>query len=485
MYIKHKIKNSSILKKKAYPLNISRQIDTNFRNYALYVLENRGIPSFYDGLTNVQRFIMLNAPANFNKTISLVGSCISDGYHHGDKSLTGAINKLARPFGNSEQLLVGDGFFGTPINQEASAARYTSVKINPVIADMIRKSEFLNIKNEEGSWNPLWVDLPIGLTNSIIGIAVGYKTTVLPRDLKDIQKFLDGKLKEVHPKFKGFSGKITRFKGMNKTWLIEGVLERNDKEKTLRVTELPPLMRYGAFLKKLDSVLTSYTSVRLTNNSSTNIDILLKFTGNNAEWESFCGAINKSIKMLVTETPVFVKDGLVLEYERVEDYITDYRYRLADLRVKRLTHFFNINSDELEFLKRKVQYLEFMIEKKKGMWHESEIDEFLNKITKGSKNPDTIRRRLNAILLRSLSEDELTRTNAKIKELTLEIAKQSKELAEAIKIFEGMEDTSMKRATQNRSNSITDLFADEEEIDGIEVFSNTNTKDDEEDNDDE
>ena len=37
------------MKSKVYPLSISRQIDTNFRNYALYVLENRGIPSFYDG----------------------------------------------------------------------------------------------------------------------------------------------------------------------------------------------------------------------------------------------------------------------------------------------------------------------------------------------------------------------------------------------------------------------------------------------------
>jgi len=72
------------MRSKSYPLPISRQINTNFRNYALYVLENRGIPSFYDGLTNVQRFIVLNSPSTFNKTISLVGSCISDGYHHGD-----------------------------------------------------------------------------------------------------------------------------------------------------------------------------------------------------------------------------------------------------------------------------------------------------------------------------------------------------------------------------------------------------------------
>jgi DNA gyrase/topoisomerase IV, subunit A len=425
---------------------------------------------------------MINAPANFNKTISLVGSCISDGYHHGDKSLTGAINKLARPFGNSDQLLMGDGFFGTPVNHEASAARYTSVKINPKIAEMIRKSSFLNSKNEEGSWNPLWVDVPIGLTNTIVGIAVGYKTTVLPRSLEDIQKFLDGKAKEVKPKFKGFSGKITRYRGMDKTWLIEGVVTANDGDKTVRITEIPPLMKYGSFLRKLDSVISNF-NVRLTNNSSENIDIILKFTGSKDEWEVFKTRIDNATKMLVTETPVFVKDGLVLEYERIEDYITDYHYRLADLRVKRLTHFRDINSEELIFQTCKEKYLMFMIEKKKkGAYDESEIEEFLKGLTATvvPEFKDTILRRLNAILLRSLTEQELVSTRTKIKDLTAELKLQEKELAEAIKVFESMEDTSMKRATQNRSNSITDLFADEEEIDGIEVFSNNTSYESEE-----
>ena len=456
------------MKTKSYPLNISRQIDVNFRNYALYVLENRGIPSFYDALTNVQRFIILNAPHNYNKTISLVGSCISDGYHHGDKSLTGAINKLARPFGNSEQLLNGDGFFGTPINHEASAARYTSVKINPRIADMIRKSDFLNEKNEEGSWNPLWLDLPIGITNMIIGIAVGYKTTVLPRDLEDIQKYLDGSIKEVVPKFKNFKGKVKRFKGLNKSWLIEGVMQVNESAKTIRVTELPPLMKYGSFLKKLETILEHHT-VKMTNNSSTNIDIILQFAGKKDEWQVFLDAVEKSIKMLVTETPVFVKDGLVLEYERIEDYINDYRYRLADLRVRRIQHFKKLNDDELLFLIYKEKYLMFMLAGKGKMRTDSEVDSFLTELT--SEHPH-IRRRLESILLKSLTEQELERTRERIKFLKEEIKRQEKELAQAVKDFQKMEDTALKRATTNRSASSVDLFADEEEIDGIEVYQN-------------
>jgi DNA gyrase/topoisomerase IV subunit A len=466
------------LKNKIYQLNISRQIDTNFRNYALYVLENRGIPSFYDALTNVQRFIMLNAPTNYNKTISLVGSCISDGYHHGDKSLTGAINKLARPFGNSEQLLLGDGFFGSPIDGTAAAARYTSIKINPSVADLIRKNSFLNKKNEEGTWDPLWVDLPLGLTNPIMGIAVGYKTTVLPRSLPDMQKYLDGKIKEVKPFFKGFTGKVSRYKGMDKTWLLEGCISFSNLPmagSTARITDIPPMMKYGSFLKKLDGIVSRLSgNASITNNSSTNVDITIGYTGSTDEWEYLRNELSRSIKMLVTETPVFVKDGLVLEYERVEDYISDYRYRIAELRVRRQTYFLEVNNEEHLFQTLKEKYLVFMIDrKKKGAYEEQEIDQFLEPLFKTAplQYRDTIKRRINAILLRSLTEDELQRTRDKIKQLAAEIEKQKLELAESVAIFEKSEDTSMKRATQNRSAKTTNLFI-QDEVDGIELFGN-------------
>jgi DNA gyrase subunit A len=66
-------------------LNISDQINHQYRTYALYVLQSRGIPNFYDALTPVQRLILENSPGKFNKTIGLVGEVIKTGlYHHGD-----------------------------------------------------------------------------------------------------------------------------------------------------------------------------------------------------------------------------------------------------------------------------------------------------------------------------------------------------------------------------------------------------------------
>ena len=449
--------------KKIYNLPISKQINTNFRGYALYVLENRGIPSFYDGLTNVQRFILVNSPSSFNKTISVVGACISDGYHHGDKSLTGAVNKLARPFGCSEQLLLGDGFFGTPVQQEPSAARYTSVKIAPSISEMMRKNTFLNTRNDETGWDPLWLDLPIGLTTSIIGIAVGYKTTVLPRSLKDIQKYLDGKTKEVKPFFKDFTGKITRYKGMDKSWLIEGVLQVTDTDKTIRVCELPPLMKYGSFLKKLDSLLNYYPGVKITNNSRDKVDITLKYSGDKDGWVAFNEAITKATKMLVTETPVFVKDGLVLEYDRIEDYIEDFKYRRSHLRVKRAEYFLKEANDELEFARCKEKYLKYMLETQRK---ETEVDKFLNTVTKNAR----VKRRLESIYLKSLNAQELERTQNEIARLEGVQVEQEKELAEANAALAIMVDTATNRGTTSKTSSAMDLFNDEDEVDGIAVW---------------
>lgn len=459
--------------KKLYNLPISKQINTNFRNYALYVLENRGIPSFYDGLTNVQRFILSNSPVSFNKTISVVGSCIADGYHHGDKSLTGAVNKLARPFGCSEQLLLGDGFFGTPVQQEPSAARYTSVKISPSISEMLKKSSFLNTRNDETGWDPLWIDLPIGLSTTIIGIAVGYKTTVLPRSMKDVQKYLDGKIKEVKPVFKDFTGKITRFKGMDKSWLIEGVVETNQTEKWIRVMELPPLMKYNSFLKRLDSLLNYYPNVKITNNSSTNVDIHLKYSGDNDGWVAFSEAIAKATKILVTETPVFVKDSLVLEYDRIEDYIDDFKYRRAELKVKRSEHFLQETSDELEFARCKEKYLVYMLEKQRN---EVEVDKFLADVTKNSR----VKRRLESIYLRSLNEQELDRTRKEILRLEALQAEHREELKKVTYELSIMVDTATKRGTTSKTASAMDLFNDEEEIDGIAVWNGDSDEEDKE-----
>lgn len=454
-------------------LPISKQIDVNFRDYALYVLENRGIPSFYDGLTNVQKYILQNAPTSYTKTISLIGSCIKSGYSHGDSSLEGAINKLARPYNCAEQVMIGDGFFGSPVKNEAAAARYTSIKINSSISNIIKEYSFLN-EMDEGKWKPLWLRVPIGLTTSIMGIAVGYRTSILPRSIEDMEKYLSGKIKEVHPTFINFSGKVSRFQNMDRSWLIEGKTIVSNKNKEIRVTCLPPMLKYKKFLRKIEDLKEEFGD-RLTvqDNSRDDIDITFKFRGRStSEFEEIKNFIKKTTKIIVTETPVFVKDGSVLVYDRIEDYLDDYQYRLLELEYRRDEYYYNTTSDELEFQKAKKKYLEFMVAKKRT---ETEINKFLDKFDK------KISKRLDAIRLRFLSNDELKKTVAKIKELEIEKKKLNKRFNDSKTLFEKTEDPTLKHGKKSGEQKTANLFdeSDINDYDGIEVFQGDDVDEDE------
>jgi DNA gyrase/topoisomerase IV subunit A len=452
-------------------LGISKQIDINFRNYALYVLEHRGIPSFYDALTNVQRVSLINAPKTYSKTISLVGACISNGYHHGDKSLSGAINKLARPFGCGEQLLLGDGFFGTPVNPEASAARYTSVKINPTINEVINKYSVLNKKNDDDQWEWLRTEVPIGLLTTIVGIAVGYKSTVLPRKMEEMQKFLDGKKASLNPYFKGFSGKISAYNGLKKTWLIEGVNEVDEATRSVRVTELPPLMKYDSFIKKLSRFAEGNVDFSIQNDSSDNVDVTLKFKGG-CTWDEFKEKVDKMLKILVSETLVFVRDSSVIEYSDIADYLTEFRVHRESVRLEKSTYDLGVYNDELEFLKAKLEYLKFMLAKKRS---DTEIETFLSAYVSKTKS------RLERILLKDLSNEVLNKTSDLIKEMIKTIAEETKRKSDLEASLDKLQKETPIYSKSTKNTRSIDLFVGEEsEIDGIEVFTGEDDEEEEE-----
>lgn len=442
--------------------SVTKQIDVNFRSYALYVLEHRGIPSFYDGLTNVQRFALMNAPKSFDKTIGLVGKCISDGYHHGNSSLEGAINKITKDFGCSEQLLLGDGFFGTPVKPEASAARYTSVRLNPVINEIISKFAPLNKKNDDDQWEYIRTDIPIGLCTMVVGIAVGYKSTLLPRNPKEVQEFLDGKKTPLIPYFKGFRGKVSAFNGMKKTWLIEGLNEIDETKKTVRILDLPPVMKYQSFIKKLDKFSeNSKVDFHVDNSSRDSVDISLKYKSGET-WEFFRDKIEKMTKMIVTETLVLVKDSQVIEYVDLTDYFNEFKIHRESVRLERSVYDIEVHTLNLAYYEAKKKYLEFMLAKKRT---EPEIDTFLE-----SFDP-RIRGRLESTLLRHLSQENLKKTVQDIADMKVTLKKEetNKVRLEASLAKLQKDITIVGRSTKNRSS---DLFAgEEEEIDGIAVFS--------------
>lgn len=444
-------------------INISDQINRQYRTYALYVLQSRGIPNFYDGLTPVQRLVLENSPSKFNKTIGLVGEVIKTGlYHHGDSSLAGAISKLARPFGCSYGVLEGDGFFGSPVNPSPSAPRYTSVRINQKIKDIISKNSDLNIKNEEGGHNWIHVEFPVGLLTHVIGIAVGYRSNILPRKMEDVLEYLQGSPKLLKPYFKDFSGKITRWMNEESSWLIESGFDVDKNKKLIRIFDLPPVMRYDSFINKLDDKLDRMGhEYRIENMSQSKCDLIVSFKGMSIEtFEETALAVSRLTKIIVKEDIIFVKDGNVMDFPSIKDYLDHFKAHLELVKLKRIIKDEQDFSKELAFLEAKLMFLDFMIAKKRN---NNEIVDFI------SQFENWISLKLQKIEIIKLSLEHIKQTEENIKEIKKRIIQLKKDIKDQEKNYKSV-CKNLEKISKTKQTKISNSLFDESQINGIEIF---------------
>jgi DNA topoisomerase-2 len=446
-------------------ITITDQINQDYRKYALYVIQSRGIPNFYDALTPVQRLILQNSPSIFKKTVGVIGEVFSTGlYHHGDSSMAQAISKLARPFSCSEQILLGDGFFGSPVNPAPSAPRYTQVKISSKYKDIIEKYKDLNVPNEEGGFDWIHVDYPVGLSTHIVGIAVGYKSNILPRKPEDIVTYLNGnKSKKLKPYFKGFKGKITRMDSLKSAWLIEGDIETDITSRTFKINSISPLQRYESFFIRLNNLLEKKgINYKMDNFSTDEVKINIKFRCTDQEFKEMSELIAKETKQIVTENIVFVREGSVLEYDCIEDYLEDFIVHRERTILKRFERDLLYLNDELEFLEAKVKFLTFMQEKKRGA---DEVSKFLIEYNR------EIARRLESISLIKLTKEEIIKTKEEINLIKSDIKNKNQEIKnqkDRVKVVE-KENSLLKKKTTSRTTSLLGEVK-EEFHNGIRIF---------------
>lgn len=445
-----------------HALDIKTQINKYYRQYAIYVIESRGIPNFYDSLTPVQRLILINAPEKFNKTLGLVGAVMQTGlYHHGDMGLSKSIQKLARPFACSERLLIGDGYFGSPINPKAASPRYTSVKISPYIKDKLFEYYDINQKNAEGGYDWLNFDLPLGLATHTVGIAVGYSSNILPRKLSEIKEYLEGKPKQLKPYFMGFNGNIKRHKDNKNGWIIEGVFSYDDSTMTINIGELPPLKKYSSFIESMYAKLGEYgEQCKVDNNSSSTVDITIKWKDKNT-WALVRDGIEKLTKLAVIECLIFIKDGCVMEYESISDYLDEFKVHMARVIYNKMIYDLGVSNDELDFLRAKREFLIFMMEKKRK---NDEIKTFISKYNK------KIQVRLDSIKLTALSPETVRITEDEIKAMEKSIKDQTKTSKEQLEVCKILEKSFVSKGKVNMNKS-TPLFDDAPvKLDGIDIY---------------
>ncbi len=291
------------------------------REYALYVCSSRAIPNIEDGLKPSQRmplWLLRNKPGKI-KVSALSGMLAAEKiYSHGEASANNAISFLAAPYKNNVPLIHGVGMFGSRVVPDGiGAPRYVEVqRANSSEMIVYRDLDLVPLEeNYDAStlqpvhFLPL---IPLVLLNGVEGVAIGWSTSILPRSIKDLvaatQAVLKDKpVKQLVPTYSMFDVKVNPL--ATNQWEIVGKVKIEDTS-TARVTELPPGIHVENFLKRLDEMEDKEMIAGFVDNSSSKIDILVKFKrGSIKDWTESKMIDFLKLKEKVTERITVVDFG--------------------------------------------------------------------------------------------------------------------------------------------------------------------------------
>ena len=181
-----------------------------YLDYASYVILERAIPRYEDGLKPVQRRILHALKemddGRFHKVANVIGQTMQ--YHpHGDA----AINDALISIGQKELLIETQGNWGdSRTGDKAAAARYIETRLSNFSNEVaFNKDITILLDSYDGRKQEpevLPIKFPILLYQGVEGIAVGLSTKILPHNFNEILKsmisYLKGRAFTLYPDFK-------------------------------------------------------------------------------------------------------------------------------------------------------------------------------------------------------------------------------------------------------------------------------------------
>jgi DNA topoisomerase-2 len=361
--------------------SITNFLSKEYKEFAMYSIEGRAIPSVIDGFKPTQRKIIhisnqvwRTGNEKTKKVFQLAGVVADQAYyHHGNASLENAIITMAQRFKNNAPLLEEEGQFGSLRSPQAGAPRYIGTKLNENFKLLYKDSELLEHKEEEGELIEPKFFLPIIptiLINGSSGIAVGFASNILNRDVKSIieccQKILsDKKISEVKPSLVGFTGDYTQDLENNKKWYIRGKFTRANTS-TVKISELPPSLTYEKYEEILDKLVDDKLIVSYDDNCKDNIDYTIKFTRSDLE-KLDDEKLVKLLKLEETSTEIYStldESGKLMIFESTTDIIEYFvNFRLTYYH-KRKQFLLDKLNRELKILSNKGRFIKAIIDGK-------------------------------------------------------------------------------------------------------------------------
>lgn len=407
-------------------------INYEYREFALYTVENRAIPSCIDGLKPVQRkvlYAMLEEYKGRKTKIAELGSIAKFGYHHGEQSAMMTAIGMAASYNNNVPLFTADGNFGTRLVPSASAPRYIFALKSDLFGKFFTDFEVCDPSIEPDDPEPqTYLPLiPWVLVNGISGIAVGFATKIMPHQPKDLIKsclaVLKGKKQpSLTPSFPEFTGEVETV--AHDKYIIKGRVERI-KRNLWEITEVP----YGHDREAIYETLTDLEIAGRIQSFEDACDkkgfrFTIKVdTANDSKCAADPIAFFK-LQQKVTENYTTLDEKGQLKIfdskHQIVEYFVD--YRLKKIRDK-LDYDANIALEKMRWLLIKCIFMRQVCDnnlnfrtKKRAEW----FDYFKQNITKFDPTDEEINKLLN-ISVADLSEDNIARDQQKILDYKQEI----------------------------------------------------------------
>jgi DNA gyrase/topoisomerase IV subunit A len=351
--------------------------DNEYRDYAVYVVEGRAIPSLIDGLKPSQRKIAYAANRLWKtgnekpmKVFQLGGQAAAISFfHHG--SLDGTIIGMTQEFKNSMPIFQGIGQFGSLRSPVAGAPRYIGVKFNENFKLLYKDFELTTPKYEEGEEIEPQYFLPIiptVLLNGGSGIAVGFATKILNRHPVDLIDACMCVLKDepvplLVPWIKGFKGHVERVEGKEKSWNFRGEFSVKNTT-TVEITEIPPSYTYEKYEQHLESLVEKGTLTSYEDNSSEKVHYILKFSRATLAKLIEGDKLPYLLKMRESEGEILTtldENGQLKIFDRAEDIVTYFvNFRLGYYE-KRKERLIKELTQDIEVLDAKSRFIEAII----------------------------------------------------------------------------------------------------------------------------
>jgi len=221
-----------------------------FLDYASYVILERAVPHFSDGLKPVQRRILHSMKrlddGRFNKVANIVGHTMQ--FHpHGDASIGDALVQL----GQKDLLIECQGNWGNILTgHKAAAPRYIEARLSKFALETLFNPKTTEWKASYDGRNrepvTLPVKFPLLLAQGAEGIAVGLSCKILPHNFNELCQaavsYLKGEEFHLYPDFQtGGMIDVSRYNDGERGGMvrIRAKISKEADNKTLVINEIP------------------------------------------------------------------------------------------------------------------------------------------------------------------------------------------------------------------------------------------------------